>query len=588
MKILLRVLKEQVALTWLEGLAVLLGCVMVASGMTLLGMAAYLVVAASVASLWVLLSLPIFLVRLLAVARPLARYAERCLSHDLALRLLARWRTRVYACLEPLAPALLLTYRSGDVLTRLVVDIDELQTIYLRVISPLVVALLIAGLLFTVLSFFCLPLACFALAGLVLASFVVPLLTWWLARDIGVAHVQVRAEQQAALVDGIQGLPDLLACDQSQLYLQKIAAYDRRLGNLQRRLAWISGLQEVLQTLLRQETLWCVLILALPLIGNGTIDGIYLGALALFTLVGFETAQPLGQVGQFLDHALSAGHRLFTLLDARPTVVNPHAPLALPPADVGYALAFEKVGFAYDALKPVLKEIDICVRAGSRIALVGSSGAGKSTLLRLALRCWDATTGQITLNGVDISCYTLNDLRSLFGVVTQDTYLFNTTLRNNLLLARTGCSDEQLLHTLELARLGEFVRQLPAGLDTQLGEYGLRLSGGERQRLAIARVLLKDAPMLLLDEVTANLDPHTEQDVLQALHTLMYNRTTLLVTHRLVLMEEMDEIIVLEDGMIQERGTHAQLLACHGRYARLYAIQQSVLTFVSGSSEQEE
>ena len=587
MKILLRLLREQATLSWLEALAIVSGCVMVGSGMVLLGVAAYLVVAASVASLWILLSLPVFLVRLAAVVRPLARYAERCLSHDLAFRVLARLRTRVYACLEPLAPALLLAYRSGDLLTRLTADIDELQTVYLRVISPVLVAALIACLLFVVLSLFSVLLAWFALTGFVLAGLVVPLLTWWLAREIGAERMAVRAEQQATLVDGIQGMQDLLAYDQFQPYLQKIASYDQRLGALQRRMAWIGGLQEMLQALLRQETLWCVLILAFPLIGSGRLDGIYPGALTLFILASFEATQPLGQACQFLDHALAAGRRLFALLDTRPTVVDSPEPLTLAISDDGYALAFEKVGFAYDSVTPVLEEITLHVRAGSRVALVGSSGAGKSTLLRLILRYWDSTSGYIALNDVDICRYALSDLRALCGVVTQDTFLFNTTLRNNLLLARSGCSDEQLWRVLDQAQLGEFARQLPGGLDTWLGEQGLRLSGGERQRLAIARALLKDAPILLLDEVTANLDPRTEQEVLRALYALMQNRTTLLVTHRLVMMEEMDEILVLEDGVIQERGTHAHLLAQQGRYTQLFAIQQSVLTFAGRTSEKE-
>ncbi|MGH2479902.1 MAG: thiol reductant ABC exporter subunit CydC, partial [Ktedonobacteraceae bacterium] len=493
---------------------------------------------------------------------------------------------RVYACLESLAPALLLNYRSGDLLSRLVADIDELQTLYLRVVSPLVVAGMSALLLFLICSFFSPLLAWVALTGLALACLIVPLLVWWLARGLGTACLAVRADQQAALVDGMQGLQDLLAYGQSQRYLQKIATYDRRLGVLQQRMAGISGLQEALTAFLKHGTLWCVLVLALPLVTNGKLDGIYVGCLALLVLASFEVVQPLGQACRFLDHALAAGRRLFALLDATPTVTDPPVPLALSPG-AGYELAFEEVGFAYNAAGPaVLKEISFRVQSGSRVALVGSSGAGKSTLLRLVARCWDATTGCITLNGDDIRHYALSNLRALLGVVTQDTHLFNTTLRGNLLLARPEADDEQLMCVLEQAQLGEFVRQLPAGLDTWLGEQGLRLSGGERQRLAIARALLKDAPILLLDEVTANLDPQTEQEILTALHALTRDRTTLLITHRLMMMEQMDEIIVLENGAIQERGTHVQLLTRQGRYAQLYTAQQSVLTFPGRQSHE--
>lgn len=589
MKILLRLLKEQASLVWLEVLVIVLACLMVVSTMALLSVATYLVVAASVATLLILLSVPIFVVRLVAIVRPLARYAERCLAHDLTFRLLARLRTRVYACLEPLAPALLLNYRSGDLLTRLIADVDELQTVYLRLISPLIVAGVIALCLGVVLSFWNQLLAWVALAGLGLASCVVPLLSWWQTRSLGAECLAVRAEQQATLVDGMQGMQDLLVYGQSRAYLQKIATHDRRLGMLQQRMARISAGQEAAYDLLKHGTMWCVLVLALPLVSNGKLDGIYVGCLALLILASFEVVQPLGQGCQFLGHALAAGQRLFALCDTLPAIVDSPAPLALPQfaQNVGYTLAFERVSFSYNLAEPaILTDINLCLRSGSRVALVGTSGAGKSTLLRLAMRCWDPSAGRVTLNGEDIRQYALNDLRSLLAVVAQDTYLFNTTLRDNLLLARSGASDEQLMQILEQVQLGAFVHQLPAGLDTWLGEQGLRLSGGERQRLALARALLKDAPIWLLDEVTANLDPQTEQEILAALRRLARDRTTLLITHRLLAMEQMDEIIVLEEGMIQERGTHAQLLAQGGRYAQLYAIQQSVLTFPDGLSNE--
>lgn len=583
MRILLRLLKEQASLTWLELLAIVCGCAMVISNMALLSIAAYLVMAASVALLLLLLSVPIFLVRLVAVVRPLARYAERCLSHDLAFRLLARLRTRVYACLEPLAPTLLLHHRSGDILARLIADIDELQIIYLRIISPLAVAGVSALLVLVVCSSLSMPLALLVLVGLMMVGGVVPLLSWALARGLGKERVAVRAEQQALLVDGMQGMQDVLAYGQAHVYVEKIVIYDDRLGTLQRRMARISGLREALNDFFTHGTMWVVLVLALPFVRNGKLDGIYIGCLAMLVLATFEAIRPLGEMCQSLEHALTAGQRLYTLLDTAPEVIDPALPM-VPPVleqDASYTLAFERISFAYNATEPaVLTGIDLCLRPGSRVALVGTSGAGKSTLLRLAQRCWDPSAGRITLNGTDIRGYALGDLRAVLGVMTQETYLFNTTLRDNLLLARSGTSDEELLHVLELVQLGEFVRQLPAGLDTWLGEQGLRLSGGERQRLALARVLLKDAPILLLDEVTANLDPQTEQEVLATLYELTRGRTTLLVTHRLLAMEQMDEIIVLEEGVIQERGTHAQLLKQCGRYAQLYAVQQSMLTLI--------
>lgn len=577
--VLWRLLKMQLPLSKSALLAALLGCVLVASNLGLLSLAIYLISASSVVSLLTLLTVPIFFVRLLGLIRPLARYGERCLSHDLTFRLLTRLRTRIYACLEPLTPALQLGYRSGDVLARLIADVDELQHLYLYLLAPLLVAGGISALTFWLLAQWSWQVAMSGLFFLLLAWGGVPLLCWQLGRGLGARQLAWRAELKALLLDGLQGMADLLISGQASAYQQTIDALDARLGRSQARQGWIAGLQEALSELLKQGAVWTLLLLTVPLVKAGQLDAIYPGCLALALLASFEVVGPLGQVCQFFDRIRAAGHRLFALLDASPVVTDPAHPLQLLPSrpERGCKLAFEHVSFAYaKGHEPDLHDITLHMRAGSKVALVGSSGAGKSTLLRLAMRTWDVDAGCITLNGEDLRRYALHDLRSLISVVTQDTYLFNATLRANLLLARPQASEEELLAALEQARLGACVRQLPAGLDTWIGEQGLRLSGGERQRLAIARALLKDAPLLLLDEVTANLDPQTEQEVLAALHTLMQGRTVLLVTHRLLGMEHMDEIIVLEDGRMLERGTHARLLEGQGRYARLWELQQSV------------
>ncbi len=228
----------------------------------------------------------------------------------------------------------------------------------------------------------------------------------------------------------------------------------------------------------------------------------------------------------------------------------------------------------------VLDDITFRVSPGRRVALVGPSGAGKSTIVGLALRFWDPTSGVIRLNGEEIRAYGLNDLRSLFGVVAQDTYLFNDTIGGNLLLARPTASKHELEQVIEQVGLTDMIRQLPRGLDTWVGEQGLRLSGGERQRLAIARALLKDAPILILDEATANLDPLTERALLDVLDKLMHNRATLIVTHRLIAMERIDEILVIDQGHICQRGTHDQLAAQNGLYRQMLAIQNEMLAMV--------
>ena len=587
MKTFMRLLAQLSPFRWWIALAILLGCILIASNMLLLGMAAYLIAAAALGPLLVALTLPIYIVQVMSVVRACSRYAERLVSHNVTFRLLARLRVWLYSRLKPLAPALLLSYRSGDVLTRLVADIEELQNVYLRAVSPIIVALVIGLLSFYIFSIFSLTLAWVALAFLIVAGLGIPFLTSMLARGIGRQQLVVRAELNAQVLDGIQGVQDLLAFGRAGDQRQKVVSLDKKLAHLQRRMAFISGLEQALNDLMSNLALLTLLVLAIPLVATKAIDGVYLGFLALIILASFEAILPLGQAFQFLGTSLAAAERLFAIADTVPTVMEPAEPLepldplAMPERSRHeHTLEFGHVSFAYPSCEEnVLNDVSFCLAPGKRVALVGPSGGGKSTLVRLALRFWDPTAGAIRLDGQDIRHYALDDLRAFVSVVDQDTYLFNDTIRGNLLLARPDASESDLERVLEQAQLTALVRRLPKGLTTWVGEQGLRLSGGERQRIAIARALLKEAPLLILDEPTANLDPLTERALLDDLDMLMQGRSVLLITHRLVAMERMDEILVLERGRVRERGTHEQLLAQDGLYRQMVDLQNGVIQF---------
>ncbi|TMB88891.1 MAG: thiol reductant ABC exporter subunit CydC [Chloroflexi bacterium] len=575
MTLFLRLLKFLSPFRWQVALAIFLGCATIASNIALLGTAAYLIAAAAIVPFLVLLTLPIYIVRFMGVLRAVSRYAERLVAHNVTFRLLAKLRTFVYSHIEPLSPARLLAYRSGDVLTRLVADIEELQHVYLRVISPFIVAVVIAMLTFGLFYIFSPVLAWIALAFLVATGLGVPLLVGVLTRGLGKRQLVLRAELNAQIVDGIQGVQDLLACGRAGDQQQKIADLDRALGQIQGRMALIAGLQQTMNDFLMNLALWTILILAIPLVATKVINGVYLAFLALVILASFEAVQPLAQAIQFLGHSLAAAERLFGVIDVAPQVLESAAPLPVPG---GRTLEFDDVYFAYHPGEgEVLERIAFVVHPGSRVAVVGPSGSGKSTLFRLALRFWDPTRGTIRLDGQDIRKYALSDLRSVIGTVAQDTHLFNGTIRDNLLLARPVASDSEMEQVLEQVQLSEFINQLPNGLETWVGEQGLRLSGGERQRLAIARALLKNAPLLILDEATANLDSLTECALLDALDVLMRGRTTLMITHRLIAMDRMDEILVLDSGRVCERGTHSQLLAADSLYRRMFDVQNGML-----------
>ncbi len=549
---------------------------MMASNVALLSVAAYLIAASALQLGLSQLTLPMFLVQMFGVSRSALRYAERLVSHDVTFKLLASLRTWLYGRLEPLSPARLLGYRSGDLLARIVKDVEELENIYLRALSPAVVAALISSLTFFVLYVFFAPSLAFVTLGfLAVAGVGVPLLAGVLARRLGRRQLRLRAELNAQVTDSLQGVQDLLALGQAPEQQRKIADLDRKLGRAQRGMAFVSGLQNALGDLMANLAMCTLLILAIPLVEEGVIGGVYLAFLALLVLGSFEAVQPLGEAFQFLGRSLGAGQRLFEIADAEPEVTDPDEPL---PTPTGHALEFDRVCFRYQEKEPlVLDGISFKVEPGSRVAIVGPSGSGKSTIANLALRFWDPTDGEVRLGGHDLRGYAQEDLRGAVGIVTQGTYVFNQTLRDNLLLARPGATDAEAESALEQARLAGFVSRLPQGLNTPLGEQGLRISGGERQRLAVARALLEDAPVLILDEPTANLDPATEHELLAAIYGPTPGRTILTITHRLVHMERMDEILVLEGGRIVERGTHRQLLAQDGLYRRMFEIQNQML-----------
>ena len=557
------------------GLAVLLGVATVASNVGLLAVAAYVISAAAIVPLLGYLVLPSYLVRLLGISRAGARYAERMVSHDLTFRLLSNMRTRFYERLEPLAPARLLRRRSGDLLSRVIKDVEELENLYLRVSSPIAVAAITTLLTSLIFYAFDPMLATVALSFLVATGVGVPLLVTRLARGLGRRQLELRAELNARVVDGVRGVQDLLAFGREGDERREVAELDRRLGRVQKKMAFITGLQDSLSDLMMNLAVVAILALAVPLVSSGEIRGVYLAFLALVMLGSFEAVQPLGRAFQFLGRSVNAGERLFEITDAEPEVTDPPNPVS-PPTD--RTLRFEDVTFRYGPEgPPVLRHVSFALEPGKRVAVVGPSGAGKSTLADLVLRFWDPTSGRVTLGGLDLRELAQEDLRALVGVVSQDTHVFTDTLRGNLLLADPEATGADLNRALARAQLTDLVERLPDGLDTHLGEQGLRLSGGERQRLSIARAFLKDAPILVLDEPTANLDPETEIGVLDAAYDLTRDRATLVITHRLVRMEEVDEILVLDRGRVVERGTHAELVNARGLYRGLYEAQNELL-----------
>ena len=575
MREFLRLLRFMRPYWWRVLLGVLLGVATVASNVGLLATAAYVISAAAVVPFLVLLTVPVYLVRLFSVSRAVSRYAERLVSHEVTFRLLAELRTRFFIRLAPLAPTRLLKYRSGDLLVRIVKDVEELQNVYLHSFSPVAVALAVCALASLALFTFDATMAFVALGFLAATGVGVPFLVRALSKGLGRRQLRLRAELDARIVDDVQGVQDILAFGREGRERREISAINSKLGRVQRRMALVTGLQNALGDLMMNLALVAVLIFAIPLVKAGEMDGVFLAFVALVVIGSFEAVAPLGAAFQVLGRSVGAGERLFEITDSEPQVTDPPEPLSLPQDGT---LALDRVCFRYEEDgSPALRDVSFVLRPGSRVAVVGPSGSGKSTLVGLILRFWDPDSGEIRLGGRDVQEYSQEDLRSRIGVVSQDTHVFNDTVRNNLLLADPEADDASLHRAIREAHLADLVEGLPGGLDGYVGEQGQRLSGGERQRLAVARALLKDAPLLVLDEATANLDTVTERELLGTIRELMRGRTTLQTTHRLVEMETMDEILVLDEGRIVERGTHENLVRRNGPYRRMRAVQDGML-----------
>ncbi|EBF9422194.1 cysteine/glutathione ABC transporter ATP-binding protein/permease CydC [Salmonella enterica subsp. enterica serovar Alachua] len=506
--------------------------------------------------------LPAAGVRGAAITRTAGRYFERLVSHDATFRVLQHLRIYTFSKLLPLSPAGLARYQQGELLNRIVADVDTLDHLYLRVISPLVGAFVVIMIVTLGLSVLDVTLA-ITLGGIMLLTlFIMPPVFYRAGKNTGQNLTHLRGQYRQQLTSWLQGQAELTIFGASKRYRAQMEATELQWHEAQRRQSELTALSQALMLLIGALAVMLMLWMASGGVGGNTQPGALIALFVFCALAAFEALAPVTGAFQHLGQVIASALRITELTEQKPEVTFPQAET---PAPEKVTLTLRDVSFRYpDQPINALNALSLQANPGEHVAILGRTGCGKSTLLQLLTRAWDPQQGEILLYDLPLSSLSESALRRTISVVPQRVHLFSATLRDNLLLAAPNASDEALSDMLRRVGLENLLED--SGLNSWLGEGGRLLSGGELRRLAIARALLHDAPLMLLDEPTEGLDATTESEMLELLADVMREKTVLMVTHRLRGLARFDQIIVMDDGRIIERGTHAELLAGQGRY----------------------
>ena len=549
--------------------AVAAGAAATGCGVALLAVSGFLLARASQHPSIIAISIAVVAVRALSIGRGVSRYLERLASHDVAFRVLAQVRVAIWRRLEALAPAGVALFRSGDLLARLISDVDATQDLFIRGVTPVLAAALVGGGAVMVCLLILAPAAAVLAAGLLTAGVVVPLAGAAVARKATREGAPARGRLAATVTGLLDGAADLHAFGAAEAALARADAADAELTRADGRTATASALGAGLMSAVTGLTVWGVLLLGVAATGTGALSRVPLAVLTLTALAAFEAVTALPAAAVQLGQARVSAARIAAVTDTPDPVRDPCCPRALPPGPFSIQLRDATVRYQPGG-PPALDRVSLDLPPGRRVALVGANGAGKSTVAAVLMRFCELTAGAVLLNGHDLASYTADDVRSVIGGCPQDPHLFDATIRDNLRLARPDATDEELEAAAARARLLPWITSLPRGWETPVGAHGAAVSGGERQRLALARAFLADPALLILDEPTAHLDPGSRRALTADLLHATEDRSVLFITHEPDGLDQVDQIVVLDHGRVVEHGSHQQLRHAGGHYQGIW------------------
>lgn len=511
-------------------------------------------------------------VRFFSISRGVFRYIERIVSHNTTFKILSSLRRWFYKSFDENYSENIKEFKTGEIYTKLINDVDSLKEYFLRVIYPLIIAIL-TGIITTIfICFFNAKLSVIYLAFYILSGFLLPAMIFKLNNTLMEKEAHLKKEINLYFLDTLKGITEISVFGLGDKIIHKYNSLRKEFSVIQEKKNKINLLGDNIYGFSVTLLMAIALFEIAPLIYSDSFSGVYYAMLPLAIMASFEALLPMPMLFHKNNEAFIAGKNIFPIIEEKSNrVVNNKE---ITSRDISVRNIYINKP---DSNEYILEDISFELPIGKKLAIVGSSGSGKSTILKVILGFMDYTKGSIKIGNLEHSSIDVEEIRKNFTYVEQNPYVFNASIKDNLMLANSNVEEAVPMRVLADVKIKKLVCEMPYGINSLIGQFGSKISGGEKQRLAIARALLKSAPVVLLDEPTASLDVELEREIIDELHSFIKNKSCIWVTHRLIAMEKMDEIILLDRGKIAERGTHKQLLELKGKYYNLWRIQQQFI-----------